>query len=841
MFQSAVSRIVIVSNRAVLSAVLAVLFIASSFSIAWAEAGPSTALPGFPPELSKPITGWHTLLERIDLSLNEDSVSDAAIASARERLDEMQDQINEFLNDLRPRIDGARAQVEKLGAPPAQGQPPEPDPLAQQRAELNKSYADLNAALRAAESALVRSKDLAKRARDLRRMLFERRILYRSESPFSPALWDDLAKNAPSGLQHLGISLADWWERITSKAQFFAILGAALALWTALAVGLSRAVRHLRTWEGSEPPTPWQRSSNAGWVILLRIVPAAAAGSFLYFSLSAPELMPPPAIKLAIAAVISFVVVACVRAVARTVLTIYRREWRLVNLSDDGAAKLYWRLLLIAFLYALDTFVTTLGDVANMPFSLSVAQSCVASVALAYLIISILRIRAQNGEDSPEPRRLGAGYIRIPLWLVAFAILGAVATGYIALARFIAAQLIVTGTILLVTYLFLLWASAFALSLADDTSLAGKRLSRHAGLSQRRREQLNLPTTLLLRAAILIVAIPLVLLQWGFDARDVAGWFEKALFGFEIGSMRISVTTVVIAILIFMAVFTVAKAFQSWLDGHVLGAAGVDESVRNSVRTGVGYLGVGVAVLLAVSYTGLDFSNLAILAGALSVGIGFGLQSIVNNFVSGLILLAERPIKVGDWIVVGTDEGIVRRISVRSTEIETFDRANVIIPNSQLISASVKNWTLHNNIGRFGIPVGVHYDTDPEVVCDLMLEVARLHPQVLSSPQPYVYFSDFSDSALNFVLYVYLSNVTQSLAVRTELRIAILKVFRARGIEIPYRQTDVNLRDLEWIKRAILERMTKPDAAKNGDANEPHDGRVQESATEIETRPTPKN
>jgi small-conductance mechanosensitive channel len=190
----------------------------------------------------------------------------------------------------------------------------------------------------------------------------------------------------------------------------------------------------------------------------------------------------------------------------------------------------------------------------------------------------------------------------------------------------------------------------------------------------------------------------------------------------------------------------------------------------------------------------------------LSVGVGFGLQSIVNNFVSGLILLAERPIKAGDWIIVGTQEGIVRKISVRSTEIETFDRANVIVPNSMLITETVKNWTLHNSTGRMPIPVGVHYDSDPEKVRDVLLKVAQDHPQVLSTPEPFVFFEDFADSALNFILFVYLANVNRSFAVRTDLRIAILKAFRENGVEIPYPQTDVHLRDLDWVKDLIRER-----------------------------------
>jgi potassium-dependent mechanosensitive channel len=785
---------------------------ASALVKAKPEAGKtSTPTPAptqsFPQEFAQTITTWNDQLGRIEQSLNEPSIGDDAIAAHRATLGELPAKISGFLNDLRPRVDGVRAQVEKLGPTPTQGQLDGAEGLAQQRADLIRSLGDLSAAQGAADAALARTNELTRRMSELRSKLFKEFVLQRTDSPFSLHLWNEVAENAD--FKTLGITLDDWWRKIDPKSQFFTILAIAASLWAALAVIAARGVRHFRHWDDVEPPSDWQRAVSAAWVILLRALPSAGAGAFLYFSLSAPVPVPPPANKLALAAIMALVIVAAVRVVSRTVLAVHRKEWRLVHLSDEGAVKLYRRLLLIAGLYAADAIITAFNDITRVHVSVSVVQSCVASLVLAYLLISILRIRAQNGDGTESLHPIGPVYVRIPLWLIAFTIIGSVVTGYIALARFVTTQLIVTGTILLVAYLFLLWAAAFGQSLADDGSHVGRALRDHARLAQNHRQTLVLPITLLLRLIIILVAVPLVLLQWGSDARDIAEWFKKALFGFDIGSWHVSITTVIIALGIFVAVVAVSKVIQTWLDGHVLAVAGVDGSVRQSVRTGVGYLGFGVAALLAISYTGLDFSNLAILAGALSVGLGFGLQSIVNNFVSGLILLAERQIKVGDWIVVGSDEGTVRRISVRSTEIETFDRANVIIPNSQLIAQSVKNWTLHNNIGRVGISVGVHYDSDPEEVRDILLTAANLHPHVLATPEPFATFDDFADSTLKFTLFIYLSNVSHFRSAATDLRIAILKEFRARNIEIPYPQTDVNIRDLAWIKRAIIQRMGK--------------------------------
>ena len=164
----------------------------------------------------------------------------------------------------------------------------------------------------------------------------------------------------------------------------------------------------------------------------------------------------------------------------------------------------------------------------------------------------------------------------------------------------------------------------------------------------------------------------------------------------------------------------------------------------------VGYAGIALAALLSVSYAGLDITNLAIVAGALSVGIGFGLQSIVNNFVSGLILLIERPIKVGDRIVIGDQQGLVRRISVRATEIETFDRASLIVPNSELITGRVLNWTHRDSLGAVNVKIGVGYDSDPEQVIAILKKCAEDHPEVLRTPAPGATFEGFGDSALLF-------------------------------------------------------------------------------------------
>ena len=212
-----------------------------------------------------------------------------------------------------------------------------------------------------------------------------------------------------------------------------------------------------------------------------------------------------------------------------------------------------------------------------------------------------------------------------------------------------------------------------------------------------------------------------------------------------------------------------------------------------------GYSGITIALLVGLGVAGVEFQNLAIVAGALSVGIGFGLQNIVNNFVSGLILLFERPIRRGDWIVVGNTEGYVKRIRIRSTQIETFDHADVIVPNSELISSQVTNWMLSDQSGRARVPVGVAYGSDTEKVKTLLLEVAQEHEMVISGDDKFpsrVLFMGFGDSSLNFELRVYIKNVDSRLRVISDLNFAIDRKFRANGVEIPFPKRDLYIKEM---------------------------------------------
>jgi potassium efflux system protein len=755
---------------------------------------------------------WQTTAERAEGVVAAERASSAALEVLRSEIAGHRAAFLQAQDANAARLSTVTTQLAALGevAPDATEDPE----LAARRASLLEQFQALTAPRTRAEEAFLRANGLISEIDVIIRDRQKADYLELGPSPLNPVNW-------PAGIEAgtgWVVDVYEDWRRISaSPAQVRLVasrLPAGLALTVLGLVVLFRYrpwTRRLRLFAAERASDAWRWMALLVASLLYLVLPMLATvfmalGATMVGSMAATT----APLVTAVVVMVGYILVSGWLA-----LTIFPRHpvppafLALPESRNASARQSIWGMGLTLGLFeiaALAVPVTADGSAARAMLQYPVlVVGAVFTIRFGILLLAVGRVdpvaaAAGRPQGAPEaaPYR-DRMIVVIGRLMVGAAIVGTVAgaIGYFAFAQSIILQLIKTvgifGVILVLN------------RIAREIYLAVTH-ARHlpAGLSDPAFPDVSSGPSageglfpVLAGMVLVCLAVPVLALVWGARVADLTELWTGFLAGVSLGGTQISPTIFLTLMFVFLIGYALTRVIQGTMRNSVLPKTRIDIGGQTAIVSGIGYVGIFLAALVSITMAGIDLSSLAIVAGALSVGIGFGLQNIVSNFVSGIILLIERPVSEGDWIEVGGVMGTVRRISVRATRIETFDRTDVIVPNADLITSHVINWTKNNLTGRLIVPIGVAYGTDNRRIEKILMEIAEAHPMVILTPPPQVIFASFGADSLNFEIRAILRNVNFILSTKSDMHHAIAERFKEEGIEIPFAQRDVWLRNPE--------------------------------------------
>ncbi|MEM1038785.1 MAG: mechanosensitive ion channel domain-containing protein [Pseudomonadota bacterium] len=749
-------------------------------------------------------------LNAIREKLNQPSLTEEELIAARDAALRVRGDALQRVLRLQPQLSDVNARLDRLPPLPAEGQPPEPPEIAAERQALSDLKTRATLVVRDAELMTVQANSVVTRTLEMRRNLFVSSLLKRQ--PLDAARFTDVVNETPAAITTVTVTIGTWlWSLVQFRLpSLFIVLGVSGAIGGGL-VWLRFVLR--RRFDASDSTTPLPPLQRVLHAFLSTVLTGAVFGLFLLALHALAEQyglyrfridQVVPALYWVLAGIFF------VSLLLRAILAPRHPNRRLLDIPNAPAARLFILGLSMAVVYGVDAYLTELISIFGFSVNLTIVKTLLSTLLIAALLVAMVTTRLYapvagepaGGSASTDGTAIAPvkpalrgwnPFLYWLIWIIVVAIVLMAVTGYVSLARFVAGQIVITGTIIATMYIGYQAARALAAQGAVASTSYGKRMLEN-GRTPLGLDQIGLVLSIVMNVAVTLIGVPLILQQWGSRADEMASVAFSALSGFTVGGVEISLGRILLAIGVFVGFIALTRLFQRWFDGKVLARTKLDAGVKNSVRAGLGYLGYFIAALIAISWAGFNLSNIAIIAGALSVGIGFGLQNIVNNFVSGLIMLIERPIKSGDIIQVGGTEGFVRKINVRATELETFDRQSVIIPNSEVINTAVANWMHVDRIRRVIIRIGVAYGSDVEKVREVLLCVLEDDDRVATHPAPFVYFADFGASSLDFELRFFIRDLMEVISVETDVRFRIEKAFREAQIEVPFPQQDIHIR-----------------------------------------------
>ncbi|WP_435166015.1 DUF3772 domain-containing protein [Falsirhodobacter sp. 1013] len=696
---------------------------------------------------------------------------------------------NATIGILTPRLTELQATLAAIGEP-TDGEAPV---IQNQRADLTSESDQLDSAVKQARLLVTSANETVEAINRAVTALFNKNVLERVASPFTQAYWQALFTNLPTDFDRL----TNFFNAATNRfmtamtVSGIAILSGALALAGLLLLPVRQRLNQLGQNYAAHraPQTQLRRTGLALWFVTVGSLTSTLAFLIVVQALQWAGALTSSASSLAWTLLYAASFGAVTIALGSALLLKDKQSWRLLPIEDHDAHVLHPFLGVSAALAVLSAGLTEMNRIVGVSPSANVTGNLLIATLHVGLLISILiALRGLRGARDLQAgqvteRRSLMTVAMLVGWITVVVCVIALVRGNVNLALLMGREVLWGTIVISAAYLLMAAVDDIATNVFSENSPAGRSLTRGFGLRQSTVRQLGLIVSVLGRIAIGFLALSAILAPLGGGTGPAYTKISGiSISSIAVGGIVIQLGAIARAAIVFAIGIAGIRMISGWLDKTYLPATELDAGARNSASTIMRYLGLAVVVTWAVSSLGIGMERLGLVVSALSVGIGFGLQAITQNFISGLILLAERPVKIGDTIRIGTDEGDVKRISVRSTEIQIGDRSTLIIPNSELITKNVRNLTLANPMGRIQIEFTVPMEEDADEVARVLLKLFRDHPAVFDDPKPSVYIDSLVEGMIKFNSFAFVASPRLVYGTRSDLLFRLLAELKARDV-----------------------------------------------------------
>ncbi|WP_019446982.1 DUF3772 domain-containing protein [Cupriavidus sp. BIS7] len=716
-------------------------------------------------------------------------------------LKQLASDVEDLTASLTPQRAQLQSQLDVLGPPPDATKPKEAPAVAAQRAELTARKAQLDDELKQVASSKENIVHLQDQLAKLQRTQLKDQLALRSESILNPQFWQPFFTISAEDRDRLGAftdEIVPMLRQAWLPAQRVAtivLLVIALAVWTLGRRLLERGVAWFCLTQ--LPETRIRRSALALATALTTVITTAVAVRVAYAAFTGGDYLPPELQDLMSELAKLTMTSALIAGLGRALLCTRHPSWRLPAMADPVALAMKPFPTMLAGLLLLAGTLEQLYRMADTSLQVTllgrglVSLVVVLTIGAALLRANRVRTALVAAGEQPEARATLAGLIHAAVSLIVVVSFGALLIGYISIARFLTYELVWFDIVLCSLYLLTQLTRDVCEAMFSAEHRSGRVIKQLFGVGDTHLEQVSTVLSGIGASLLLLLAV-LALLTGGFGTTpaDLLNSVLTMLGGEKLRALNIMPDRIMNAVMALVVGIWLLRTVRRWLDAELLPKVCAEPGLRASLITLFSNIGYVLLVLLTLSLLGVKWENLAWIVSALSVGIGFGLQEIVKNFVSGLILLTERPVKVGDMVSLAGVEGDIRRINVRATEIQLADRSTMIVPNSQLISQNLRNVTMSNSTqGVATLHLTFPLNTDPEAVRDLLLDVYRENEAILDIPAPSVTFSQLAPNGITLSVTGYVNSPRIAGGTKSDLLFEILKRLRAEDIPLSTPQT----------------------------------------------------